>query len=355
MHNPLPPPQKIRFITFCLKFFYFRDEVGLLVSEDDGEEDGDPFEVVRAEDAGEVRTMLCISVKCLPRIHFGALAVLRSAKDTDTIDKASRAIVLLNGHNDYAWNARKRMFAGNVNESVYRREIALNDLVLTKHPKTEETWAYRQWILNQMYHGTELPVNISTEEFEACTRGAVSYPRNYYGWEHRMWVMNHTSDVGLLKKELFWTEKWIVKNSSDYSALTYRQNVFKKLYPDDVNEWKVETFFTLAMIMLCPGVEGLWSHLRFCMYHYYVNLKPQADVLADLGSEQQQQHELDFYDNLQAVTNKIRDEIEDLPLPDASLLKAFCDAVVSDTYLWNYELNKHFSKRFIEWLKFLSK
>ena len=338
-----------------------RDEVGLLVSEEDDAEDEEekgrlneePFEIVRAEDAGEVRTMLCVAVKCLPRIHFGALAALRAAKDADTIDKASRAIVLLNGHNDYAWNARKRLFFGSLDESTYRREISLDDLVLTKHPKTEETWAYRQWLIKQMYQGAELPTAVASEEFEACTRGVVSYPRNYYAWEHRLWVMKHTSDAELLKKELFWTEKWIVKNSSDHSALTYRQNVFKKLYPDDENEWKVECFFTVAMIMLCPGVEGLWAHLRFCMHHYYTHLRPQADVSAVTGEDRSQ--DLDFYDNLPAVTDKIRTRSGELPLPDASLMRAFCEAVVQDTYLWNYELNKHFCNRFIEWLKFLSK
>lgn len=343
--------------SFLPAFIYFRDEVGLLVSEEEEESDDccdkEAFEVVRAEDGDEVRTMLCVAVKCLPKIHFGALAALKSAKDAATIDKASRAIVLLNGHNDYGWNARKKLFDGNVNESVYRSEISLDDLVLTKHPKTEETWAYRQWLMKQMYPNEEFPVAILCEELEACTRGAASYPRNYYAWEHRLWVMNHIPDTELLKKELSWSEKWVVKNSSDHSALAYRQKVFLSLYPNDANEWKVECFFTIAMIMLCPGVEGLWSHLRFCMHHYYAHLRPEADVAADLADKREQ--DLDFYDNLPAVSDRIRAESENLPLPDASLMKAFCDAVDQDTHLWNYELNKHFSKRFIEWLNFLSK
>lgn len=336
----------------------FRDEVGILVSEDEEEQ----FDIVRAEDAGEVRVMLSVAAKCLPKIHFGALAALKAAQGraacTGTVDKASRAIVLLNGHNDYAWNARRQLFCEALRSAtsdasasvVYEREIALNDLVLTKHPKTDETWAYRQWATAQRYPLAELPAVVVERELDACSRAAAAYPRNYYAWQHRLWVLGRTTSAELLGQELLWTEKWVVGHSSDYSALAYRQNVFLRLCPCDEAAWKVESYFTLAMIMLCPGVEGLWSHLRFCMHHYYTRLRAQESAA---GKGRPQDVELDFYDNLPAVTEKIRAESETLPLPDASLMRAFCMAVAEDKSLWNYELNKHFSERFIAWLEFL--
>lgn len=193
----------------------------------------------------------------------------------------TRAVVMINADCCTAWNIRKELIlSGDLKPEDC---LKLGELVLTKHPKSVETFSHRKWLLkhlllkypipqasddashrealgnneqNQNYHQLADDVhpqdnsnghhicqhhantavnqtlhNIFLQELKVCTSAASRYQCNYYAWNHRMWLMKHCLKYSfvVLLSELSWSKSWIQQHISDHSCFQYRQFLLREM------------------------------------------------------------------------------------------------------------------------------
>ncbi|CAM9200906.1 unnamed protein product [Laminaria digitata] len=228
----------------------------------------------------------------------------------------TRALLLVNADHGSAWNARKALVRDGVPESInVRQEIkagflqmALLNLIFTKHAKSPNAWAHRRWCwrneerLRRPQTSQWRPLDVR-EELKVCERVADLYPKNYYAWTQRSWVVlrvvggaieggatdggvgdaeGGTSSPGeqaeeLLRGELSFLNKWLTSHVSDHSALNHRKNVVSALAAvpsasgraglDFVDQ---ERSSNSVLIQDYPGHESLWCYRRFLCQTFLV-------------------------------------------------------------------------------------
>jgi hypothetical protein len=96
-------------------------------------------------------------------------------------------------------------------------------------------------------------------ELRLCQRSITLYPRNYYAWNHRHWLLTlimHDSDR--LDQEYKATCRWIENNVSDHSGLRYLEELLK------VHAVASHVPWLEALLVRYPGHESLWCHRRYC-------------------------------------------------------------------------------------------
>lgn len=146
-----------------------------------------------------------------------------------------------------------------------RQELSLIELIFTipKHSKSSVAWYHRQWIFTN-FNQVELSVE---NEFKLCTMTSSSYPRNYYSWNYRHWVLHSycAQNLPLIEHEYKSTCHWIETNISDYSGFQYLQHLMNMLeFGHKDTERDQHMYWLDRLIIKYPGHESLWCHRRFC-------------------------------------------------------------------------------------------
>lgn len=93
----------------------------------------------------------------------------------------------------------------------FSNEITFLNVLFTRHPKSPSAWQYRRFCLLQLFHNTEQLSKSKTtliSEFSICSKFADVYPKNYYAWIHRLWLLDMLSYDELLD-ELEFTTRWL--------------------------------------------------------------------------------------------------------------------------------------------------
>eukprot|EP00050_Salpingoeca_kvevrii_P020478 m.99061 g.99061 ORF g.99061 m.99061 type:complete len:375 (+) comp8880_c0_seq2:101-1225(+) len=238
--------------------------------------------------------------------------------------EATRALVMVNASNYSAWNARKQLIQRGV--LVPTDELALMDLVFTKHPKSPDAWAHRRWVLAAMPAGPQRTAAVA-RDLALCNRIAEAYPKNYYSWTHRQWVVDRLGEwapreacVALLQADAANTQRWMTMHISDYCGFHHIQYLLYRLaeaphcglaevvaaWPSAATETALaelgaavfncdssdrsappcatctayadEIHRTLDLCARFPGHEAMWVHLRM------LTLIAVAASLAHLGN-----------------------------------------------------------------------
>ncbi len=188
-------------------------------------------------------------------------------------------------------------------------------LVLSKHPKSPETFCHRRWLLQHLFPPSSLASKVDSpqnaprdghrEEFagrlqdlegapcggneprmtsvgaemEVCAAAASRYPSNYNAWSHRIWVVEHLagSPPQFLELELKTTKSWVSSHVSDHSGFHYRQFLLGALTglssrgsSKRVGQgWNVSLYVRLLLqelqlildlVTSYPGHEAVWYH-----------------------------------------------------------------------------------------------
>ncbi|XP_022086979.1 protein prenyltransferase alpha subunit repeat-containing protein 1-like isoform X2 [Acanthaster planci] len=202
-------------------------------------------------------------------LYFHAYSQLFHSKhrqhDLKRSGDCSMAVLLLNPDCLSAWNLRKQLVLNKYLKA--EEELNLARLVLSKHPKSTETFSQRRWLLQQLFPiaklekgnapRTEFPEDnlaglhpsvadslqeqdgenahrqphdetlmiFVRAEMEVCELAAGRYPSNYNAWSHRIWVVEHLAGCPpqFLKSELRATKSWVSSHVSDHSGFHYRQ------------------------------------------------------------------------------------------------------------------------------------
>ncbi|CAG8606183.1 26528_t:CDS:2, partial [Racocetra persica] len=224
----------------------------------------------------------------------------------ELVKQSTRCLLLINSDFYTAVNARKKLILNDLLDPV--EELKFINLIFTfpKHTKNSTIWHHRKWIISNILSRHRSDNNFDVMELlrleiPIIRRIAELYPRNYYAWTHRHWIISllpiYSSDsLSILDNELFNMEKWVRTNVSDHSGFHHRQICLIKksqlydstivnfhgisrdnllsqildsgnLSPNQENHivllWFNEIRFTRDLILKYPGHETLWYHLRF--------------------------------------------------------------------------------------------
>lgn len=159
--------------------------------------------------------------------------------NNNVIIKYLNCAILLNPDMSTFWNIRRQLFEKN--KLNITKEFQFSSIVLTKKPKSNETFAYRRWLFSFQSHES-IDWNF---ELSLCSKCSEKTANNYHSWSHRQWVLEKANN--LVKFELSKTEKFIRKHIYDYSCYHHRQFVFKKLlesnYSDTDNDEDEDNLF----------------------------------------------------------------------------------------------------------------
>lgn len=140
-------------------------------------------------------------------------------------------------------------------------ELRLIELIFTipKHSKSSVAWYHRQWIFTK-YNNVDIK-----NELKLCKLTSNLYPRNYYAWTYRYWIVSTycKMNLDLVQHEYNDTCDWIDKNISDYSGFQYLQQLIHLLAFNDSDQIKHMDWLN-NLIIKYPGHESLWCHRRFC-------------------------------------------------------------------------------------------
>ncbi|KAI9015792.1 hypothetical protein CLU79DRAFT_764731 [Phycomyces nitens] len=171
-------------------------------------------------------------------------------------------------------NTRKQLIT--LGHISIENELLLLELIFTipKHSKSSIAWHHRQW-LYKLKHSRNDPqsslidhINIE-HELQLCNRTITLYPKGYYTWNYRHWLLSLV-DTGhhLIKKEYNHARSWVQVNVSDHSCLqhlelalsaTVKDSPLKTSIVDDHLQWLD------GVIISYPGHEALWYHRRYCL------------------------------------------------------------------------------------------
>ncbi|GFS01292.1 prenyltransferase alpha subunit repeat-containing protein 1 [Elysia marginata] len=274
-------------------------------------------------EAWAVKVLLKYSINRL--IGWRSRNPLEQFIDPLDICNLSRAVLLFNPDNYTAWNIRKE-FIENGTLSL-SDDLEFGALVLSKHPKSPETFIHRRWLFQQLLdhclssssgsnascsgaaasneealvnmeaidvdigahqelgvrlngafslESSRLLKNQTVRELQVCTQAAERYQCNYHAWSHRIWIIKHCLNCSLqvLVEELETTKKWTSNHISDHSGFHFRQFLLRELQNkrsrlqashsiDCTSLILAEMEIVTDLIKCYPDHETLWYHRRY--------------------------------------------------------------------------------------------
>jgi protein prenyltransferase alpha subunit repeat containing protein 1 len=216
----------------------------------------------------------------------------------------TRVLVIVNSDFASAWNARKRILSRvEATEASLLAELRLAGMVLAYGPKSEESWAYRRWIINRMIAG-----GIQSRTLDEVLKGdsmlveaiAGRSTMNYRAWRHRYWLVSRMT-LKQASLELQDTKRWAQSHVADNCCFHYRRCLLLGLLQaglppngktvsgptlaDSTAQanlssalstnpqflttlWKEEFSWNKDLIERYIGREALWLHRRFLIWAY---------------------------------------------------------------------------------------
>jgi len=209
----------------------------------------------------------------------------------------TRVMLLVNADNYTAWNNRKKVLEPMLrSESVVQQELKFLDLLFSKHPKSGEAWAHRRWVLDRamsMEKGSWSKLRETAEakaptvrfqekwlqrELAVCSRSSELYPKNYYAWTHRHWVVSKLEDSKDVLLALTKSRKWTDVNVGDNCGFNHRQVLLSSFAAlthlpnsdasslsncEACSTWTTEFEYVSKLQEFYAGHETLWLHRRF--------------------------------------------------------------------------------------------
>ncbi|KAG2180717.1 hypothetical protein INT44_003724, partial [Umbelopsis vinacea] len=191
----------------------------------------------------------------------------RQQKDQnlDGLELSSKVLFMVNPDHYTAANTRKSLVQSNIVDA--QKELALVDLMFTipKHSKSSIAWHHRKWIQNYLIKEKGQVLDFNRER-DLCERTATLYPRNYYAWTYRYWLLTQIPISELKEKheEYQRSRQWVTSHISDHSGIQYLERCLR--FPVGTLLIEVHLRWLREQIKRYPGHESLWCHLRYCAY-----------------------------------------------------------------------------------------
>lgn len=261
--------------------------------------------------------------------------LVNDSLDNEKVAIASVGLLVVRGDLPMVYNTRKQLISTGYIDTT--KEIMFLRVLFSLHPKSASGWEHRRWCLQRLLDNEKQlkaanktsPSTFSQiclkEEVSICARAASDYPKNYYAWTQRLWLLRclvpmmmnripSTEDkvfskqtidndhqnsgttvtttststsvpdtiesidlLSVLQSELIFTESWLRAHTSDHCAVNHRHQVYQQLlaptkntsYMKPVNTVSVLLHMfqsNLHMITSRPGYESLWLGRRMAVH-----------------------------------------------------------------------------------------
>lgn len=257
---------------------------------------------------------LAIAQWTLPLIYKYALNLLKNSQNPFSI---SKIILFINPEHYTCWNIRRMEIEKNENFD-FIKEFQYTNLIQTKYPKCEVIWNYKKWMMKKMKKVTN---EFIEKELDHCSKCSEIYPRNYYAWAYRVFLLNNFKNDDILNMEFKKMMEWIPRHVSDHSAIHHMTLVLDDLNNNDL--FMEQMYFSQYLIINFPGHESLWIYRRFL----FKKLKIDENIKCEYSDE--------HYKYL---------------LPTIENETLFCNQCGNDTEMERYEDQKKYSKSYLSYI-----
>jgi len=122
--------------------------------------------------------------------YINEISLFTDRDEANELIHATRFILLVKGDDPIAFHRRKELIINNFLDCT--TELSFLNVLFTKHPKSPCAWQHRRFCLLRK-HGLAIPPSVAASELEVCRRFAEIYPKNYYAWLHRLYLIEHFS------------------------------------------------------------------------------------------------------------------------------------------------------------------
>lgn len=202
----------------------------------------------------------------------------------------------------------------------WKAELGYMNMLFTQHSKAPNAWGHRRWVCRQIlallslenfsseerWQPSEEFLQWATLEIAVCSVIGEKYPKNYYAWTHRSFVIRKIANVmnsnictddadgtcredikSMLETEADGTMQWLLRHVSDHSAAHYGGEALSIWLEvgQDMNtctrndtrssnskmDWKigilnVKLQESCALIENFPSHEVIWTWRRICSH-----------------------------------------------------------------------------------------
>lgn len=181
----------------------------------------------------------------------------RTASSHD-LARATRVLLIIKGDFPIVYICRKKLLEDNY--ISLNEEIPFLALIFQNHPKSPSGWQHRRWCIcrSKLYISSRsLSLSELETERELCRAMCERYPKNYYAWTHRLWLLQFMSNEQLMD-ELLFTEGWLYAHVSDHSAANHRIQVAHRI------------------LKSCPSTKQYI--FDFCLREAYLDADPSSSI-----------------------------------------------------------------------------
>ena len=193
----------------------------------------------------------------------------------------------------------------------WKVELGYMNMLFTQHSKAPNAWGHRRWVCRQIltllslenfssqerWQPSEEFIQWATLEIAVCSVIGEKYPKNYYAWTHRSFVIRTIANVmnskmctndangmcredmkSMLETEADCTMLWLRRHVSDHSAAHYGGEalsiwleVGQDMNTNSKMEWQIGILNSklqesCALIEKFPSHEVIWTWRRICSH-----------------------------------------------------------------------------------------
>eukprot|EP01122_Echinamoeba_exundans_P014804 TRINITY_DN6789_c0_g1_i1.p1 TRINITY_DN6789_c0_g1~~TRINITY_DN6789_c0_g1_i1.p1 ORF type:complete len:480 (+),score=74.13 TRINITY_DN6789_c0_g1_i1:86-1441(+) len=195
-----------------------------------------------------------------PLLHAANAALFDPNIRKEEYQIATKCVLVLNADSYTAWNLRKKFVA--ISPENLRDELKFTSFILTKHPKSIETWVQRRWALERLVilEGQDLLSTTEYQEERRVVHAALrNHRRNYYAWRHMTWLLPRTKLADLLGE---WRDisRFCREFPSDHSAHSFKMALMETILALAAQQ---ENFPSPSPTQVARGVEAFtWETAR---------------------------------------------------------------------------------------------
>jgi protein prenyltransferase alpha subunit repeat containing protein 1 len=140
--------------------------------------------------AKALKSLFCYAIRKL--FQSGDVLEENAIEISDTIVQLyTKILLLVNSDNYVAFNSRRRLIMkGVINPS---NELRFLNVLFTKHSKSPIAWSHRRFCIHRL-HPNGLDNSLQVSELHICSQVSEKFPRNYYAWIHRCWILDQMTN-----------------------------------------------------------------------------------------------------------------------------------------------------------------
>lgn len=197
----------------------------------------------------------------------------RTASSHDLV-RATRVLLIIKGDFPIVYNCRKKLLDDNY--ISLNEEIPFLALIFQNHPKSPSGWQHRRWcICRSKFDVSSRSLSLSEleTERELCRAMCERYPKNYYAWTHRLWLLQFMSNEQLME-ELLFTEGWLYAHVSDHSAANHRIQVAHHILKSCPSTKEYIFNYCLREAYLEPSSISMHKENRDGLDHFFLSRFP---------------------------------------------------------------------------------